>query len=236
MNGQPRLRYADVLGVAFYRTRKTKQPTRKAAPTKAELLANSNKRLQELLPARRAENLQIWQWFLRNGWDAVWNFLNDSTVTCPNLELHPVDFKHALLVNVPGQGAGGEPGTTQLERLLRERMKGIDRRRRFHRKARRIILDPRASYANIRRALLVLACPLWADRAKIRAIYRRSREKTLKTGIQHSVDHIVPLKGRKVCGLHVAQNLRVIPILDNCRKSNLFSEELALTAEAETDI
>jgi hypothetical protein len=39
-----------------------------------------------------------------------------------------------------------------------------------------------------------------------------------------SVDHIVPLKGRSACGLHVQDNLQVMPLLQNIRKHNKFEE------------
>lgn len=37
-----------------------------------------------------------------------------------------------------------------------------------------------------------------------------------------SVDHEIPLRGRLVSGLHVLENLRVIPRSDNQKKSNLW--------------
>lgn len=42
------------------------------------------------------------------------------------------------------------------------------------------------------------------------------------TGLDWHVDHIIPLKGRKVCGLHVWNNFAVIPATLNKRKSNSF--------------
>ena len=45
------------------------------------------------------------------------------------------------------------------------------------------------------------------------------------TGIRWDVDHIVPLNGKIVCGLHIPENLRVIPKTDNIRKGNRFSPE-----------
>jgi len=40
------------------------------------------------------------------------------------------------------------------------------------------------------------------------------------TGIQWHVDHVVPLKGKEVSGLHIWSNLAVIPKGDNLRKGN----------------
>lgn len=62
--------------------------------------------------------------------------------------------------------------------------------------------------------------PAWADLTVIRDIYIKAFE----TGM--TVDHIIPLRGETVSGLHVENNLRLIPMLENVRKSNSFIEEL----------
>jgi hypothetical protein len=46
---------------------------------------------------------------------------------------------------------------------------------------------------------------------------------TRETGIQHHVDHVIPLKGRLVSGLHVVENLRVIPGKENLAKNSKFT-------------
>ena len=43
---------------------------------------------------------------------------------------------------------------------------------------------------------------------------------TAHLGVQHSVDHIVPLNHPLVCGLHRVANFEVLPLVDNVRKSN----------------
>src|SRR6185436_7480545 len=63
--------------------------------------------------------------------------------------------------------------------------------------------------ANARReAAKLLATPAWADLGALEAIYRDADRMSRETGIQHDVDHICPLQGKTVCGLHVAHNLQ----------------------------
>lgn len=64
------------------------------------------------------------------------------------------------------------------------------------------------------------AMPSWADKTAIRNMWKLSQEATLESGIQHSVDHVVPLVHPLVCGLHVENNLVVRPLIDNLRKGN----------------
>jgi len=53
-----------------------------------------------------------------------------------------------------------------------------------------------------------------------------SKARTEVTGVQHHVDHVVPLRGDTVCGFHVWNNLRVIPAYENIAKGNKLIEEL----------
>ncbi len=61
---------------------------------------------------------------------------------------------------------------------------------------------------------------LWANQEAILAIYRHADFMTRTTGRPHVVDHIIPLQGRTVSGLHVETNLRVVEHHENARKHN----------------
>lgn len=61
---------------------------------------------------------------------------------------------------------------------------------------------------------------------QILEIYAECKKVSLNTGTPHEVDHIIPLMGDIVCGLHVPWNLRIIPAKENRRKTNKFIPEL----------
>jgi len=78
-----------------------------------------------------------------------------------------------------------------------------------------------------RRARMKKAQPPWLTEEhinQIKAEYKNSKRMKNLTGIQHHVDHIVPLAGKNVCGLHVPWNLQVIPAKHNLEKRNHFDD------------
>ncbi len=82
-----------------------------------------------------------------------------------------------------------------------------------------------------RRARSKSATPPWltqVERGRILLKYKEAKVMSLLTGIRHEVDHVIPLNGKSVSGLHVPWNLRVIPARENKRKSKKFLERLAL--------
>lgn len=62
----------------------------------------------------------------------------------------------------------------------------------------------------------------WANDKAILKFYRLAQRLTMETGVPHEVDHIVPLLGRTVSGLHVENNLQVLERRVNRAKSNSF--------------
>ena len=80
----------------------------------------------------------------------------------------------------------------------------------------------------IRRASLMKAKPPWLTKDQKRQIvevYAEAIRLTNETGVQHHVDHIVPLRGKTVCGLHVPWNLRAIPADVNQRRPRIWRGE-----------
>lgn len=100
---------------------------------------------------------------------------------------------------------------------VEERRERLKRGYRFKRRK-----DTKAANQAERDARRIRATPAWADVERIKAIYRECRETSERTGIPHHVDHIVPLRGELVCGLHVESNLQVITASENVRKRNSF--------------
>lgn len=67
------------------------------------------------------------------------------------------------------------------------------------------------------------AVPNWITtehRKAIRELYLHAADCRAVTGEEYHVDHIIPLKGETVCGLHVPWNLQVLPADVNISKSN----------------
>lgn len=71
-----------------------------------------------------------------------------------------------------------------------------------------------------RKAAKLKACPPWVDHNEISKFYEAAREATILTGIPHEVDHIHPLQGETLCGLHVPWNLQILTKSENSRKKN----------------
>lgn len=64
------------------------------------------------------------------------------------------------------------------------------------------------------------AVPEWADHKKINEVYKKAKWLESLTGLKYHVDHIVPIQGKNVCGLHVWANLQILEASLNCSKGN----------------
>jgi protein-arginine kinase activator protein McsA len=70
-------------------------------------------------------------------------------------------------------------------------------------------------YNKTRYGRVVKAQPKWVDKAALISIYERCPK-------GYHVDHIIPIKGTNVSGLHVPWNLQYLPAEENIRKGNRY--------------
>jgi hypothetical protein len=76
-----------------------------------------------------------------------------------------------------------------------------------------------------RRAAQMNRTPSWVDTEElwlIKQAYELALLRKKVTGFDWHVDHIVPLQGKNVSGLHTIGNLQVISALENTRKGNKY--------------
>jgi len=79
------------------------------------------------------------------------------------------------------------------------------------------LTNPSQAYRTaLYRASRLQATPSWANLTKIEEIYLNCPE-------GFHVDHIIPLNGVNICGLHVENNLQYLSAKDNCSKGNKFT-------------
>lgn len=91
-------------------------------------------------------------------------------------------------------------------------------------------LDRRRFSGAKRRASKLNATPSWLtenDWMEIRRYYKVASFLTEKTGVKYCVDHIHPLQGENVCGLHVPWNLQVLTDAENTSKGNKLNHSLS---------
>jgi len=91
-----------------------------------------------------------------------------------------------------------------------------------HPDARKLIAS---RYAHKRRATQVKATPSWygeLDEFVLSEALSLCSMRESHTGIKWELDHIAPLMGKNVCGLHAANNFQVVPAIYNRRKLNKY--------------
>ena len=69
----------------------------------------------------------------------------------------------------------------------------------------------------VRRKRVRQATPAWSDKKAIKSIYLEAIKNKLE------VDHIIPLQGKMVSGLHVPSNLRLVTKSENSSKGNKYA-------------
>ena len=78
------------------------------------------------------------------------------------------------------------------------------------------------AHAAARKSHIKRATPSWANKFFIAEAYHIAKVREKMLGGKWHVDHIIPLRGKTVCGLHVENNLQVIPASVNQNKHATF--------------
>ena len=79
------------------------------------------------------------------------------------------------------------------------------------------------AYYGEQRAKKALRYMKWGnDPVKIKEFYDSADFLSMITGEWHEVDHIIPLNGKRVSGLHVVNNLQILTKKENIKKRNIF--------------
>lgn len=99
-----------------------------------------------------------------------------------------------------------------------------------HKKTRRRYFEEnphlRAKLSSLQRAAKSNRTPKWLtedDFWLMDEIYRLAGARTAQTGVAWHVDHVIPLRGKLVSGLHVPSNLRVVEWKENLIKGNSYA-------------
>lgn len=86
-----------------------------------------------------------------------------------------------------------------------------------------------AAYQAVRTRHLMQAWPKWVEMDELEDIYKEAKY------MQLEVDHIIPLKNKSICGLHVPWNLQLLTRSQNAVKSNKYDEDLVCLVETKNE-
>lgn len=96
---------------------------------------------------------------------------------------------------------------------------------------------PQRTQSALRRASTLQRVPPWfgeLDELAFKEAHDLARLREKATGLKWQVDHIVPLRGEKVSGLHVCSNVQVITASANASKKNKFEQLMDGTPTTDT--
>jgi hypothetical protein len=104
--------------------------------------------------------------------------------------------------------------------LVEQRKQNREHKKELDRSYQERFPDKVAAKASRRRVIKKSAEPVWANRKYIDLFFRMAKDEKIRTSREVHVDHIVPLKSDKVCGLHCEDNLQLLFKEDNISKGN----------------
>ena len=117
---------------------------------------------------------------------------------------------------------------THSDKFKERRNSNFEKLKEYGKEYRKANPDKRNAIRAKRNAKKLQATPPWLTKEHLSAIrmyYTESKALEKLTGLKHHVDHIVPLQGKNVCGLHVPWNLQVLTATENNIKNNHYPDE-----------
>jgi 5-methylcytosine-specific restriction endonuclease McrA len=107
--------------------------------------------------------------------------------------------------------------------IERAKARAVDDKRKYKKAWKEANPNEVKAFTNDRRRRHKDATPKWLtkeQKAEIRKIYKEAIRLCGDNPKSYAVDHIVPLMGKEVCGLHVPWNLRILTSEENFKKNN----------------
>ena len=112
-----------------------------------------------------------------------------------------------------------------LERQRKYRVANREKEREYHRRWSAANRDKRNALDAKRRAAKLQRTPKWLTKEhykQMEDMYTKAQRLFGQLDVKYNVDHIIPLQGNNVSGLHVPWNLQVITAEENNRKYNKY--------------
>jgi hypothetical protein len=103
--------------------------------------------------------------------------------------------------------------------------KNAEEKREYTRQWKKANPEKRNAMEAKRKASKMQRTPIWANQSEITMWYEVA-EVLSRSGIKFHVDHVVPLQGKTVSGLHVENNMQILPAYINISKHNQWNWEI----------
>ena len=113
----------------------------------------------------------------------------------------------------------------EIQRCRKYREDNREKDREYHRRWSAANRDKRNAIGAKYKAAKIHRTPKWLTKEQCKQMedmYIKAHWLTKQTGVKYHVDHIIPLQGDNVSGLHVPWNLQVITAAENCGKGIKF--------------
>jgi hypothetical protein len=152
-----------------------------------------------------------------------------ACVDCLKIEWEKGNVARAEYFRQYNQSTAGKESKRQYYKknrdkvIARAQMRSVETVRFYKYKYKEKNPDLYRAHVSFRRRRFRDATPKWLskeDKRAIRQLYIDAMTVTRITGVPYVVDHIIPLLGETVSGLHVPQNLRIMTRDENLKKSN----------------